>query len=230
MVPSDQYILLMYQLLHPLTLLANPPQKETFKKLVKAKVIDYWEQLLRAEASYLPSLTYFKPQYCSLTKPHKLWTFCGGNPYEVSKARIQLLFLASQYTSGHLTRHWSKDNPSGYCSFPPCNQNQIVETTQHILLMCPAFTKIRQKMFSMCLSVSDSVSLRIITNVLFRARESDSYLMQLLLDCSSLPEVIAAAQLHGDQIFADLFYIGRNWCFCVHREHLKRLGKWNFQS
>ena len=50
-----------------------------------------------------------------------------------------------------------------------------------------------------------------------------------LLDCSALPKVIAAAQLHGDQVFADLFYIGRNWCFCVHRERLKRMGKWNFQ-
>ena len=142
-------ILLMYQLPHPLVLLANPPRKEAFKKLVKAKVIDYWEQLLKAEASYLPSLIYFKSQYCSLTKPHKLRTFSGGNPYEVTKARIQLLLFTSQYPSGHLTRYWSRDNPSGYCSFPPCKQNQIVETAQHILLMCPACTKVRQRMFSL---------------------------------------------------------------------------------
>ena len=83
---------------------------------------------------------------------------------------------------------------------------------------------------SLCVSVClNSVSLTIITNVLFRSRESDSHLMQLLLDCSALPEVIAASQLHGNQVFADLFYIGRNWCFCVHRERLKCLGKWNFQ-
>ena len=95
--------------------------------------------------------------------------------------------------------------------------------------MCPAYTKVRQRMFSLCLSVSNSVSLTIITDMLLKSRESDSQLMQLLLDCSALPEVIAAAQLHGDQDFTDLFYIGRNWCFCVHRERLKRMGKWNFQ-
>ena len=169
-------ILLMYQLPHPLVLLANPPRKEAFKKLVKAKVIDYWEQLLKAEASYLPSLIYFKSQYCSLTKPHKLWTFSGGNPYEVTKARIQLLLFTSQYPSGHLTRYWSRDNPSGYCSFPPCKQNQIVETAQHILLICPAYTKIRQRMFSLCLSGSNSVSLIIITNVFFSDQESQSHI------------------------------------------------------
>ena len=93
--------------------------------------------------------------------------------------------------------------------------------------MCPAYTKVRQRMFSLCLSVFNSVSLTIITEVLLKSRESDSQLIQLLLDCSALPEVIAAAQC--DQVFADLFYIGRNWCFCVHRERLKRMGKWNFQ-
>ena len=44
-------ILLMYQLPHPLVLLANPPRKEAFKKLVKAKVIDYWEQLLKVKTA-----------------------------------------------------------------------------------------------------------------------------------------------------------------------------------
>ena len=84
---------LQYQLPHPLDLLDNPATKEAFKKLLKAKVIDTWEQKLRGEASLLPSLTYFKPQFMSLTSPHKLLLTAGPKSYEVCKARIQLLFL-----------------------------------------------------------------------------------------------------------------------------------------
>ena len=36
-------ISLKYQLPHPLAILDNPPNQEQFKKLIKSKVIDYWE-------------------------------------------------------------------------------------------------------------------------------------------------------------------------------------------
>ena len=51
--------------------------------------------------------------------------------------------------------------------------------------------------------------------------KSEQDLMQLLLDCSSLPPVISAAQIYGEQISNDLFYIGRTWCFAIHCELLK---------
>ena len=53
-------LFLQYHLPHPLLLLQNPPDKEAFKKLAKAKVVDFWERKLRAEASFLPSLSYFQ--------------------------------------------------------------------------------------------------------------------------------------------------------------------------
>ena len=90
---------LMYQLPHPLHLLKDPPTKDVFKKLMKSKVIDYWEVKLRSEASFLSSLPYFKPQFLSLSSPHKLLVSAGHKSYEVAKARIQLLFVSSQYTT-----------------------------------------------------------------------------------------------------------------------------------
>ena len=76
----------MYQLPHTLLLLFNPPVKLQFKKLVKAKVVDYWEKKLRAEAAFLPSLVFFNPYFLSLTTPHKLLTYAGPNSYEVSNS------------------------------------------------------------------------------------------------------------------------------------------------
>ena len=62
-------ICLLYSLPHPLTMLDNPPKKETFKKLAKAYVISYWEKKLRAEAALLPSLAFFHPEFHSLCTP-----------------------------------------------------------------------------------------------------------------------------------------------------------------
>ena len=222
-------LLLMYQLPHPLQLLANPPQKEPFKKLVKAKVTDHWEVRLRAEAAYLPSLEFFQPQFHSLTSTHPLWSSAGCKPYEVSKARIQLLFLSSQYPCAKYTRHWSHDNPLGICSNPTCKENEIVESPEHLLLHCPAYTATRQSMYSLCFKLTNKVSLSIIAGILFKTRYSNKQLMQLLLDCSVLPEIIKAAQTHGDRVYSDIFFFGRSWCFSIHRERMKRLGKWNFR-
>jgi hypothetical protein len=85
----------------------------------------------------------------------------------------------------------------------------------------------RQRMFSICFKLPNKVSLTLIANILYKG--SNQKLMQLLLDCSVIPEVIASSQSHGEQVLSDLFYFSRTWCFSVHRERMKRLGKWNFR-
>ena len=74
-------LLLQYQLPHPLLLLDYPLNKEAYKKLVKAKVVNYWEVKLRAEASFLREsefMPYFYPDFHSIIKPFRLLT-SGGN-------------------------------------------------------------------------------------------------------------------------------------------------------
>ena len=220
-------ILLQYNLPHPLSLLRSPLSKESMKRLAKAKVIDFWESKLRLEASYLPSLSHFCPQFFSLTTPHRLWLSAGNNQYEVSKARIQLLFLSSQYPCGSRTKHWSPENRNGYCTFPQCMEKEIVENPEHLLLHCPSYEKARLNLISMCLKLKNPVSFSIVTKSLLTASPKSH--LQLLLDCSSLPEVISAAQLFGETIYNDLFYVARSWCFTIHRERMKRLGRWNHQ-
>ena len=221
-------LLLKYQLPHPLLLLQNPPPKESFKKLIKSKIMDHWEEKLRLEASFLPSyLPYFNPQFLSLNSPHRLWTTAGPKPYEIAKARIQLLFLSSQYPCSKHTRHWSADNPEGLCTFSSCWENHLVESPEHILLYCPAYNSSRQNMFYLCFKTTCPVAFSLVVN--FLNHKSTTKLMQFLLDCSSLPEVIYMAQHHGEQVYSDLFYLSRTWCFTLHRERMKRLGKWNFR-
>ena len=73
---SDSWFMLVrelclkYGLPSPLSLLNMPIPKLQYKRLVKSKVIDFWEKLYRSEASQLNdrSLKYFNPAYMSLTR------------------------------------------------------------------------------------------------------------------------------------------------------------------
>ena len=163
----------------------------------------------------------------SLSRPHRLLTAAGSKSYEVAKARIQLLFLSAKYPCGQLTSHWSSSDSEGTCTFLSCKQRSTVETPEHILLECPAYSATRLNLVSLCLNVKNPVSNHIVTNLLLSP--STHLIMQFLVDCSPIPLVIHLAQLHGEDIFNDLFYLSRTWCFAIHRERMKRLGRWNFK-
>ena len=161
-----------------------------------------WEQRLRLESSFLPSLQYFHPQFMSLSTPHRLWTTAGPKPYEVAKAVVQLKFLSGQYRCGKLTRHWSPSQ-DGFCSHPPCQQSSTLESSEHILLECPAYLETRQNMISLFLNLKSQVSHSLVISLLLCSERQS--LMQFLLDCSVLAQVIQAAQVHGECIYSDLF-------------------------
>ena len=50
---------------------------------------------------------------------------------------------------------------------------------------------------------------------------------QFLLDCSVLEPVIDAKELYGDEVITHLFNITRTWVYTLHKERMKRLGRWN---
>ena len=218
-------ICLQYQLPHPLIILERAPDKVSFKKLVKAKITDFWELKLRGEASLLSSLLNFKPEFMSLTRPHPIWTTVGSNPYEISKAIQQARFLSGRYRSQSLVSHWAPQNREGYCLSPTCDQ--MKETVEHILLDCQAYNDQKRSLYSLWLSTKNPI----IYQLVLEAFSSDkSYLLQFILDCSVLPSVIRATQIRATKqaILNELFYLTRTWCFSVHKQRMKNLGRWNF--
>ena len=144
--------------------------------------------------------------------------------HEVAKARILIIFLSSKYPCAKLARHWSPENDQGLCTNTPCKEERLLESVEHILLDCPAYTTTRQKLITLCLDNKDPVIHKIVCKYMF-----SSIFIQFLLDCSVLPLVVHCAQVHGDRIYRDLFYLSRTWCFALHRERMKRLKKWNFR-
>ena len=214
---------LEYQLPHPLQILDNPPSKQKLNKLVKSSVLNFWENKLRGEASVLPSLVNFRPFFMSLNKPHPIWTTAGRNPHEVSKAVQQARFLSGRYRTESLASHWSQ-NPNGYCLSQTCTNK--VETVEHILIHCDAYNDSKAKLYSLWLSTINPVVYKLVLEAL---SSPIKYLLQFILDCSSLPSVISATQKHGRVILEEVFYLTRTWCFIIHRQRMRMLGRWNFQ-
>ena len=206
---------LQYSLPHPLTFLEAPLSKAVFKKLIKSKVMDYWEQKLRLESRALTSLVYFDPRYMSLARPHPIWWTAGSNPYEVSKAVIQCRMLSGRYRTYQLTSHWS-DNKAINCPSPICQSS--VETLEHLLLHCPAYTHTRLTLLNKWKGVEHHSIQLLITSILTKP---SSYFMQFLLDASVLPETRCLVRTTGVSALYQIFSLTRTWCYSIHRERLK---------
>ena len=207
---------LQYDLPHPLDFLKTPKTKENFKKLVRSKVIDYWEKKLREEAAPLTSLVYFKPCYMSLSKPHAIWTTARENPYEVAKAVIQARMLSGRYRTKLLTSNWS-NTQDVYCPAPQCNE---VESLQHILLDCPAYANTRMNVVKKWLSVIDPVVEQLAKHAL---SQPAAYLTQFILDATALPHTIDLLKSRDENSRGLLMNITRTWCYSMHRERQKLL-------
>ena len=200
-----------YGMPDPLLVLQSPTSKCKWKNLCKSKVIDWWEQKLRAEADLLPSLQHFKPSFMSLSTPHPLWT-SAGSPYEVGKAVIAARMLSGRYRTDYLARHWNKSNPDGLCRLPGCAGQ--VGNLEHILLHCPALAESRLRIVSL-------ISYFLVPRpelfpVIYRYTiEEDNHFLQFLLDPSCLPLVISTNRIHADTV-KHCLYIARTWCYSVH--------------
>ena len=132
-------------------------------------------------------------------------------------------FLSGRYRSAQLLKHWT-DNKEGLCLAPGCINK--VENIEHILVHCAAYTNCKRRLYRLWFSTQSKVVLKLIIEAITNESE---YLVQFILDCSVLPSVIRAVQVHGEVIMHELFYLTRSWCFSIHKQRMKMLGRWNFQ-
>ena len=218
---------LQYNLPHPLELVESPPSKGSFKALVKKRVLQYWERKLHAEADplNLPSLHYFHPQFLSLAKPHQLWLTAGASAYQVTMALVQARMLSGRYRTERLARFWSK-NKSGCCLLPTCTGLKKSEDIEHILVHCGSLSTTRTGLILFTEKYGSDLPAVVKEILSTFCNLSHPNFVQFLLDCTVLPKVISAVQLHGECILNPLLRVTRSWCYSLHRERLKLLGRW----
>ena len=218
---------LLYSLPHPLDLLQNPPSKTVFKSMVKKKVVDYWETVLRAEVDPRSSLEFFKPSYMSLTKSHPIFSSAGSSPSKVAMATLQATMLSGRYRTEALCSHWSR-NRRGVCLLEESSSDQV-EDISHILSHCRALQPTREQLLQFTYKYSLNLPESLQSLLQRLCSPSYEYFCQFLLDCSALPEVISAEQIFGHQVHEHLYCVSRIWIFVLHRERLRKLGRWNLK-
>ena len=220
---------LMYSLPSPLSLLQYPMSKSKFKNLVRARITDYWEAHYRSEAHKLSnsSLKYFKPEYMSLAHPHKIWTTCGSNPFEVHKAVVQARMLSGRYITDRLSRHW-RHNKTGICTIPGCTGLDI-GSLEHYLLFCPALSQARSKVVSLMEKVAAESDL--IGNIFEKAftNQTPEHTVQFILDCTSFPDIILLEQSGNISLVSRIFHVCRTWCYTLHRSRMNKLGLFQYR-
>ena len=158
----------------------------------------------------------------SLSSPHPIFTTCGSSPFETRKSTIQARFLTGRAMIETLTRYWDKNNPEGYCLL--CKHIDPAEgDIKHFLLPggCPLLADARQFMFSM--TNSFLVSRPHLLPLFMEYWDNDDTAVQLLLDCSVLPSVIAAQQSRND-VLDDMFYITRTYVYKIYLTRRKLLS------
>ena len=114
------------------------------------------------------------------------------------------------------------------CLLPDCFPGSD-GSLDNLLLRCPALSHTRSKLLSLCFRVAAEHDelYRIITCVL--NSDSQVMIMQFLLDCTTMPEIIRAVQVFGSAIRDRLLYIGRTWCYNIHRGRMTQLGLLDFR-
>ena len=213
---------IQYNLPHPSLILSSPPSKMQWKKLVKSKIIDYWENILRNEAKSLKSLTLFKAEFMNIICVHPIYAFAGNSPINVAKATIQALMLSARYWCGSLSRHW--DKTTGLCKIS--TECQELEDVHHILKRCHALHDTRLKLLSYTYTYASNCPQDLHEFILEFCQPEHSEFISFILDCSTLPAAIVLVQKLGNDALYHLFHLSRTWIYALHRERLKLLGLW----
>ena len=221
-------ICIQYGLPHPLKLLSNPIRKENFKTEIKAKVTEYWQKVLAAEASSLSSLSHFNPNMHLVTKPHPIWAAAGSNPYELNKSTILSRMISGRYRSERLTRFWTA-NREGFCLLPDCFRRGVYGDLEHLLLHCAELKAVREKLYQMWLEKSSALPpLR--TFVSHVLQSSPQTKLKFILDPSSLPDIVKLGQIYGPTVLDIVLYMTRTYAYGLHREKLILIGRWPFAT
>ena len=144
---------------------------------------------LRAEASQLQSLDFFKTDFMSLSSPHPLWLTSTQNPYEINKAVVQARMLSGRYRTEALCRFWSS-NPNGFCLLPACSELQTKEDVTHMLITCPSISATRNRLRTLLKNFSTKHPVVFPAVSTFLDSSDSIFQTQFIIDCSTIPEII----------------------------------------
>ena len=141
-------------------------------------------------------------------------------------ATVQAQMLSGRYRTESLCSHW-RSHSTGVCLLSPdCFSTK--EDLNHILRDCVALNPTREKLVDFtnkyCTQLNPVLSQLIKDHV----NTANSLYCQYLIDCSTLPAVISTSLALGPEVLHHMFTVTRTWIYTIHKERLRRLGRWNY--
>ena len=190
--------------------------------MAKLRVLEYWQNLLRAEVHALSSLSYFKAEFYSLSQPHLVWMTANSNPFECSKSTVLAAMMSGRYRTDYLCRHWTS-NTNGYCLASTCHQ--VVGDLEHLLFVCPSHRDVRKRLYRMWSEKSSQFPVfhQFVTLVL---GSTSTVQLQFVLEPKAFPLIVTLFQEIGQPIIDTVYYLIRTYVFYIHRDKQTSLGRW----
>ena len=143
----------------------------------------------------------------SLSQPHQLWLTCGNDRYQV-----QAKYLSGRTRTEKLLSKFSKDN-SPYCQLHP--ETGTVGDLLHQLVICPVLAPQREQLFEFWEKLSAPYP--VCNRILLNAKTTNAeYILQFLLNCNTVPQVIDAVSAYGLGDYNSLFKATRTFCYTIH--------------
>ena len=221
---AARYVTQLYGLCDPLLALQQPLPKSRWKSLCRSRVIRHWEVQYRAETEALESLLFFRANFFSLARPHRILT-SAGSPYEVEKSLTVLRMLSGRYVTDHRARHWMPGS-TGACRLCPASPQGPAPKGDlaHQLLFCVSLAPARTRVLELW-EAHMAPRPHLLPLVSHYTLEASVELhLPFLLDPTSLPLVITAAENHGEVLYGDLLYMSRSWCHSIHNMRMNLLN------
>ena len=123
--------------------------------------------------------------------------------------------LSGRYRTQLLCSKWT-NTTSSICPQQDCYE---IESLRHMLLHCSSYADLRSSIIGSWTNFNHPLADFLASTLV----GPDDLKMQLLLDPTSIPDVIQLTNLHGKDILSPMFAFTRNWCYSIHRSRRKLL-------
>ena len=100
-----------------------------------------------------------------------------------------------------------------------------METLEHLLVFCPHYREARETLTRLWTSTLDPAILVLVLSIL---TGPPSELIQFILDPSFHPVFRDLTDKLGPAPLFTIFYLTRSWCYSLHKERAKLLGRFQF--
>ena len=209
----------LYGLPNSFTILNEPPwDKESWKRVVKRAIADFYEDNWREKLSSLSTLNMINPKAIKFGIPHPCWQTSGYSSQSVKKAISKVRFLTDTLMTGEKINQM-------YGTSAKCNCGYALEHRFHILLDCNSYQDLRELCFTTIVKVVQKYHPQISENLILNRTviaklilDPTWYRKDIGLQNKDFPHILAVKESNEIEV------IGRAYCYKIYKRRFEILS------